>query len=293
MKRTFFLLFPLALLLSACDIFGPGAPPPIEPQPQPVLTLSASLREGDAPLRVTFTATLEPRTSASYRWRVGKDVQNETSSSFGTTFESPGVYVVSAEAEGASGSVSITVGGDPVTEPTPDTLSLSQTPGGAAPWAVRYTATPAAEGLEARCREKAAFRRVQGDSFACVHEPGDSVQARYVNATGEITASAEATPAIHQNEGVAFAGRWLYTSRGKTETFAIREGDETSGSSANGRFKLFTVGQRQGLVVEFTIDGQTVVLIPTPADDGTQRYRDEVYGLRLKPLPENDVSGPQ
>ena len=103
---------------------------------------------------------------------------------------------------------------------------------------------------------------------------------------GETTASAETVPKITKNDGVAFAGRWRYTSRGVTETFEIVRGSETAGESADGRFELFTVGQREGLVAEFTLDGRTVVLTPTPADDGTQLYEGPVYGLVLEPLPD-------
>ena len=91
-------------------------------------------------------------------------------------------------------------------------------------------------------------------------------------------------PEVTANGGVAFPGRWRYGSRGVSETFEITEGTPTEGRSADGRFALFTVGERSGLIAEFTIDGRTVVLTPTPGDDGRQRYRGEVYGLELEPL---------
>ena len=283
MKRYFALL----LFLTACEGFFGPAP---TPQPAPVLTVTPSVTEGDAPLSVTFAATLENATSQTFRWTVGTEVQAETTDTFSTVFETPGTYIVSAEGAGAADSVSVTVRGEPVVEPIPDTLNLSATPGGPAPWAVRYTlipdpVTPAGDSLEARCREGAAFRRVEGSVFACVHEPGDTVQARYLTPSGEVAVAAETTPEITQTSGVAFAGSWRYSARNKTETFAISEGDETAGSSADGRFKIFTLRQREGTIVEFTIDGGTVVLTPTPDDDGRQLYRGEVYDLTLEPLP--------
>lgn len=269
----------LSIFLTACELFSASVPP------TPLLTITPSVVEGEAPLEVTFSATLEPAAAQTFRWTVGTVVQAETAEVFTTTFERPGVYVVGAAAAGVADSVSVKVGGESGAEPVPDALSLSATPGGPAPWAVRYKAAPAEAGLEARCREGAAFRRVEGDVFACVHEPGDTVQARYPTPAGEVAVAAEMTPDITEAESVAFAGVWRYSARGQTETFTITEGNETEGSSPDGRFKLFTVGQREGLIVEFTIEGQTVVLTPTPDDTGRQLYRGEVYDLTLEPLP--------
>lgn len=105
---------------------------------------------------------------------------------------------------------------------------------------------------------------------------------------GEVTARAEASPEITENEGVAFLGRWRYSSRGVTETFEITEGDPSAGGSADGRFKLFTILEDGATVVEFTIDGRTVVLTPAPGDDGRQVYEGRVYGLVLGPVAESD-----
>ncbi len=275
----------LLFCLAGCDLFTGPAPS----QAAPRLTVTPSATEGEAPLEATFVATLENASSPTFRWTVGTDVQAETTHTFSTTFEQPGVYVVAAEAAGLTDSGSVTVTGDPVTEPVPDTVSLTATPGGPAPWAVRYTATPARAGLEARCRVGAAFRRAEGGTFACVHEPGDTVQARYLTPAGEVSAVAEVTPDITRPTEVAFAGTWRYSARNRSETFVISRGDETSGSSADGRFKLFTLRQREGTLVEFTIDGGTVVLTPAPDDSGRQLYRGEVYGLTLEPLPAEDL----
>lgn len=267
------------MLLTSCELFSAPTPP------APLLTVTPSVTQGEAPLEVTFTATLESATTRTFRWTVGTVVQPETAEVFTTTFERPGVYIVGAAAVGVADSVSLRVGGESGAEPVPEDLSLSSTPGGPAPWAVRYTAAPAETGLEARCREGAAFRRVEGGVFACVHEPGDTVQARYLTDSGEVAVAAEMTPNITEVESVAFAGVWRYSARGQSETFTISEGDETEGLSPDGRFKLFTVGQREGLIVEFTIEGQTVVLTPTPDNSGRQLYQGEVYDLMLEPLP--------
>ena len=291
LKSMRYLLFLLPFVLSACDLFGGSAP-----QPEPAkVTLSASSTEGERPLTVTFHAAASPVTDI-FSWAIGSELQSETSSTFTTTFERSGLYVVSVSAGGASAnsasdSVAVTVTAPdlPPTGPDIGKLKLTPTPGGPAPWAVRYTVKAAVEpglppGLEYRCSETRSYRQLVGDSFSCVHNAPDTVGVRVVIA-GTTTATAQTVAKITQNEGVAFAGRWRYTSRGVTETFEITRGSETVGQSADGRFKLFTVGQRGGLVVEFTIDGRTVVLTPTPGDAGEQRYEGLVYGLVLEPLP--------
>ncbi len=253
------------------------------------MTLTASATQGEIPLTVTFTATASPA-AATFQWTVGGVVQGETSRAFTTTFDDAGLYVVSVSVGGVSDSVTVKADarGTPEPRPAPDTLSLTGTPGGPAPWAVRYTVDPAATGVQARCRENAAFANVQEGVFACVHEPGDTVQVKFVRSDGEVTARAEASPEITENEGVAFLGRWRYSSRGVTETFEISVGDPSAGASADGRFKLFTILEDGATVVEFTIDGRTVVLTPVPGDDGRQVYEGRVYGLVLGPITETD-----
>ena len=283
-----YLLPALLLVLTACDPLGNFTPEPTPPQ----ITLSASQTTGESPLSVTFRADANPPAEV-FSWAVGGELQTETSRAFQTTFERSGLYVVSVAANGASASETVTVTAPdvPGTGPNIGNLKLTQTPGGPAPWAVRYTVTADADlsgspaGLEARCSERAAYRQVVSGSFSCVHNGLDTVSVRFALG-GETTASADLVPKITQNDGVAFAGRWRYTSRGVTETFEIVKGSETAGRSADGRFELFTVGQRDGLIVEFTLDGRTVVLTPVPADDGAQLYEGPVYGLVLEPLPD-------
>ena len=282
-----YFLLTLSLVLTSCDLFGAAS----RPTPQNV-TLSASQIEGNAPLTVTFFADANPAVNV-FSWAVGGQQQTETSSTFQTTFERSGVYVVSVAANGASDSMAVTLRAPdaPNTGPNLGKLTLTQTPGGPAPWAVRYTVKADADlsespaGLEARCSETRAYRQVVAGTFSCVHNGPDTVSVRFI-VDGKTTSSTETVPKIAKNGGVAFAGRWRYTSRGVTETFEIVRGSETVGESLDGRFKLFTVGQREGLVVEFTVDGRTVVLTPTPGDDGTQLYEGSVYGLVLGPLPD-------
>lgn len=286
MKRYFLLL----LSLTACELFGTPTPPPS-------VTLTASPTEGKAPLTVTFTAAASP-ISSTFNWTIGSELQSETGGTFETTFSAPGSYTVGVSANGASDNVTVTANA-----PTaPGTgMTLVQTPGGPAPWAVRYTVVADGgldlppPGLEARCEERLAYEPLRSDSFVCLHNVADTVQARVVGADGVIIAETETSPEVTANGGVAFAGGWRYRSRGVAETFEITEGTSTEGRSADGRFALFTVGERLGLIAEFTIDGRTVVLTPTPDDEGRQRYRGEVYGLELEPVlavdPEPATSG--
>ena len=293
-----YLLLLLSLSLSACDLFGGSVS---QPAPQRV-TLSAPQTEGDIPFGVTFTAEASPAASV-FNWTVGGEPQAETSATFQRTFERSGVYVVSVSVGGASGrasdSMTVTARAPdaPNTGPGIGDLELTATPGGPAPWAARYTVTAEVDlsgspaGLEARCAENRSYQGVVAGSFTCVHNAADTVTVGFVVAD-ETVSSAEIVPEITENGGVAFAGRWRYTSRGVTETFKIVRGDETAGESADGRFKLFTLGQQGGLIVEFTVDGRTVVLTPTPTDDGKQLYKGEVYGLLLEPLPDKPADKP-
>ena len=281
-----YLLLTLSLLLTSCDLFG-GVPQPAPPR----VSLNASGLEGTVPFTVSFTAEASPAVN-HFSWAVGGELQPETSSLFTTTFEHSGLYLVSVSAGGASKSVTVKVNASGAVNPGPTIgkLKLTQTPGGPAPWAVRYTVKadvaldPSVPGLEARCGKNRVYRQLTSD-FTCVHNTPETVTVRFV-VLGKTTASAETVPKIIKNNGVAFAGRWRYRSRGVTETFSIVKGNETAGESADGRFKLFTVGQREGLVTEFTIDGRTVVLTPTPNDNGKQLYEGRVYGLLLEPFPE-------
>ena len=279
MKRSFFLIL---LGLTACELFG-------TPTPAPSVTLTASPTEGVAPLAVTFSAVASPAANL-YRWTVAGETQSETGGTLETLFSTPGSYVVRVSANGASDDVTVNVTALAGPEPVPGGLSLTQTPGGPAPWAVRYTvaaedgAEPPIPGLEARCETRLPYEPLRTDSFVCLHNTADTVQVRTVDADGAVLAEAETSPELTTNGGVAFAGRWRYRSRGVSETFEITEGTPTEGRSADGRFALFTVGERLGLIAEFTIDGRTVVLTPTPDEDGRQLYEGEVYGLELEPL---------
>lgn len=278
MKR--YLLLILAGL-TACERLG-------TPTPAPGVLLTASPAEGAAPLAVTFSAVASPAADV-FRWTVRDEVQTETGGTLEATFDTPGSYVVGVSANGASDSVTVNVTAPEPPGPVPGGLSLRQTPGGPAPWAVRYTV--AADGgleppipVEARCEARLAYQPLRSDGFVCLHNTADTVQVRLVGTDGAVSAKAETSPEVTANSGVAFSGRWRYRSRGVSETFEITEGTPTEGRSADGRFALFTVGERLGLVAEFTIDGRTVVLTPTPDENGRQRYRGEVYGLELEPL---------
>jgi hypothetical protein len=279
MKRTTLCL----LLLTGCNLLAPPPAPPTE------VTLSASSLAGTAPLEVTFTAQADPA-SDHFRWTVSGQTLTETGGTLRYTFGRSGLYVVSAAARDGAASVTVSVdsapGGDPGTGPSPTELSLTPSPGGPAPWAVAYTVEPAAdpEGLRARCSERAAYQRVVEGRFACLHEPGDRAEVRYVDAAGEVTARASAVPEVVENDGVAFAGRWRYRARGTSETFTLSEGTPRAGRSADGRFRLFTIVQNGLTVAELTIAGQTVVLEPVPGADGRQRFVDRVYGLELEQL---------
>ena len=274
MKRTIFCL----LLLTGCNLLAPPPRPPLE------LSLSATATEGVAPLSVTFVVTSTPAPGA-VTWTVGGQRASETRSTLTHTFTEAGLYVVSAAAGGGSASVTLSVrrAAGP-SDPGPSDLTLSATPTGPAPWGVAYTVTPAVDGLQARCTEGATYNQVTAGRFACLHEPGDVAEVRFVAEDGEVGARERAAPDIAERRGVVFAGRWRYRARGVEETFRISEGDTRLGRSADGRFRLFTVRQNGVTVAELTLDGRTVVLEPIPDPDGRQRFVARVYGLELEQL---------
>ena len=280
MKPTIKHCLVLFLLLTACTR-------PALPAPTPRVALTASATEGEIPLSVTFNAVADPQTE-TFSWTVGGVVQAETTGIFTTTFSSPGLFVVSVSAVGASDSVAVVVRSPNPLDPDPEVteLALAQTPAGPAPWAVAYTVFPAVDGLEARCAEGAGYRRVSEGRFVCLHGPEDQAEVRFVNAAGVVTARAETPSKVTENDSVAFSGNWRYRARGVTETFAITEGTETVGRSADGRFALFTIREKGALVAEFTLDGRTVVLEPTPAAGGRQVFEADVYRLVLEAVPD-------
>ena len=267
------------LILTACTV-------PVAPAPQRV-ALTASASGGEVPLSVTFSAAADPQAD-TFSWTVGSEVQVETSSTFTTTFSRSGLYIVRVSTAGASDSTTVEARAPdlPDTGPNVTELKLTQTPGGPAPWAVAYTVDPAVDGVEARCAKGAGYERVMQGRFTCLHRPDDRVEVRFLDAAGVVTARAEASSEVAQNDGVAFSGSWRYHSRGVSETFEISEGSETLGRSVDGRFELFTVEQKGRVVAEFTVDGRTVVLEPTPDADGRQVFEADVYRLVLEAVTE-------
>ncbi len=272
----------LLLILAACTPPAPPAPPAAQQ-----VTLTASVTKGELPLSVTFNAVADPP-AETYSWAVGSVVQAETGATLTTIFNSSGVYVVRVAVAGASANVTVEARAPdlPNTGPEVTELALTQTPPGPAPWAVAYTVDPAVDGVEAQCSDGGGYSRVSAGRFVCLHEPGDVVAARFVDAEGVVTANAETSSKVTENDGVAFFGGWRYSSRGVTETFAITDGDARTGRSADGRFALFTIREQGALVAEFTLDGQTVVLEPTPDEGGRQVFEADVYRLVLEAVPD-------
>ncbi len=279
MKRAIFFL----LLLSACSVPAPAPVAPLE------LSLSASATEGQAPLDVRFFADAK---AERYAWTVAGRVLGETSAELLYTFDSPGLYVVGVRAEArsrvGSATLTVTVTADEPEEPQepidPGELSVSQTPGGPAPWAVRYDARPLSEAVQGRCSENTAYRPLVEGALYCVHQEGETASFELAGvAEADQRVSAESDVGA-PTEGVAFLGAWRYRSRGVTETFEIVRGNATSGWSEDNRFRIFTIRQNGVVIVEFTLDGRTVVLVPLPEDDGRQVYFGGVYGLHLERL---------
>lgn len=284
MKRS--LYFFLVFVLVGCSA-SPTDPAPL------ALTLTASADQGEAPLTVRFTARSVPE-ATRHTWTVAGEVLPEPSAALVHTFRAPGLYIVGVRAERGSRvaaetlTVQVTA---PEPQPTPPSepgeLSVTKTPGGPAPWAVRYDVLPVVDDPEGavrgRCSPTAPYRPVTMGVLSCVHEAGDEASFELPGAgerpTQRLSVASSVTPPA---AGVAFAGRWRYRSRGVTETFRIVRGSQTSGWGEDGRFRLFTIRQGGAVIVEFTLDGRTVVLEPQPGADGEQVFFADVYGLELE-----------
>ena len=293
-------LYLLLLLLTACTLQNE----PSTEGSSPDLSLSASVTEGVAPLEVIFSAQLMPTsaTASTYTWTLAGQTLSETTSALTHTFDAPGVYVVTAKAETRSGSaadsvtVSVTQGNVPPEEPGEPvgegTLGVTKTPGGPAPWAVRYTVRAEGYGDDAqvsvRCSAEGDSGYVFGDEVTegavCLHTTAaEQVQVDVLvgdEVVDTVTVASEVTP---PREEVAFLGTWRYEQRGQRETFSITRGTPTAGESEAG-FELFLIELDGRSVAEFTFGGRTVVLDPTPETDGRQVYFADVYGLRLERL---------
>ena len=265
------------------------------------LSLSASVTEGVAPLEVTFSASVTPGTitPSTYTWTLTGRTLSDTTPNLTHTFNAPGVYVVTAVAEtplgSAADSTSVTVtqaATPPETpgEPVGDgTLDVTKTPGGPAPWAVRYSVQMEGYAPEAqfsvRCSAEGDVGYVEAEGAVCLHTTADERAQIDVLVNGKVVDSVEvASEVTPPQEGVAFLGTWRSTSRGQSDTFAIAEGTAAVGESQNGSFKLFVIQVRGVDTAEFTFSGRTVVLRPTPEADGRQVYLADVYGLRLERL---------
>lgn len=294
--RPFYILF---LLLTACTL--QSEPETVEERPAE-LTLSASVTEGAPPLEVAFSTDVTP-SATRYAWTLAGRTLSETAANLTYTFDAPGVYIVTATAETevgrASDSVTITVTQKDVPpenpgEPTEGTLNVTQTPGGPAPWAVRYSVQAEGYGADAQVRVRCsaegdlAYEENSAEEVTravCLHTAA-SERARVDVLVGEEVVDSLELPSnvTPPEEGVAFLGSWRYDSRGLSETFEITKGIEDEGESAEGAFKLFLIKLGGLDIAEFTFGGRTVVLTPIPEEDGSQVFFADVYGLRLERL---------
>jgi len=270
------------------------------PPPDPTVRLSATETEGAAPLVVRFSAEATPQASR-YTWTLGGETRTTSVGSLAHTFHAPGLYVVSVRATSRLGTAtdSLTVNVTGSTQPKPPDvpenpdIRVTRTPGGPAPWAVRYRAEVVGfDGpvrVRAGCSERDGVGAEGEAAVTCIHlETDERVTLELFTEDGRLIGRADVLSGVAApEEGVAFLGTWRYTARGVTKTFEIVQGTRTAGESAEGAFKLFVIKERGVNVAEFTLaDGRTVVLTPVPGEDGRQVFVGEVYGLRLERLGE-------
>ena len=245
-KRPLSILF--LVLLSACTLQS-------EPEPRtPSLTLNASVREGVAPLEVTFSTTVSPEASR-YAWTLAGQALDDTTAELTHTFDAPGVYLVTVTATTSLGPVSESTTvkvtqaapSEPPSEPIGDTkLEVTRTPAGPAPWAVRYSVQAEGYGSDAQFRvhcsaEGDASYEEEGGAV-CLHTTaGEQVQIDILmsdEVVDSVQVNSEVTP---PQQEVAFLGTWRYSSRGKSETFEIARGTAVAGEDQTSAFKLFVI----------------------------------------------------
>ncbi len=309
MNRLFAL--PLLLLsLISCSLLDEDTPNPNPGNNTPTVTLTVSPPSGAAPLEVTFTAVGNDvdGDDLSYSWNLAGAANAPTVSQ---TFTEAGSYPVTVTVSdgqtsgSASTTVTVTAEGpvdpEPPTDPEPGEPSLSVTasPGGAAPWAVRYdieaTGFPAGSTYEIGCRlvyddidtpTVPVDNRIDDNTFACFYAGATGNDEGFVRVLpaggGEPLAQVALDPRLTGNASPIFEGTWRYSysyadgSPTRTGPFVINQGDSVTGSSEDG-FSFGLYEYRTDTAIEYVDTGSqtaSTFLIPDPQADGTQRYLD-------------------
>lgn len=298
----------LVLFLAAC-----GVDTDIPETNTPTVSLAASPQSGPAPLTVTLTATASDLDGdLTYAWSRTDGTRSADGRVAVFTLETPGEYPLSVtvsdgqESASANVTVSVTPGTvidpEPPTEPTDPTdseatLEVTASPGGKAPWGVRYDVTasgfPEDSTLQTVCRVRTdpgteegiriTDNQIDEDSFACFYPGPDAAGSGFVRVVSESGATLDEvalTPKITENDDpLYFSGTWRYTYREagavtKTGTFALVKPFSTGGSSEDGSFILQLDESDGEAVPDYSDDNAGVgsYLIPEPLPNGTQRY---------------------
>lgn len=286
----------LIALLCACSLLDEDSGEPSNPDTNepPTVVLVASPTRGSAPLNVTLTATAADPDGdeLSYRWSLaGLPDAASVTTQLTEAGEYPISVTVSDGENEASASTTVTVAGDTPVDPEPPTdpevptesqLTVETTPGGPAPWAVRYNyaATGFPEGSEVSfdCNVELKDYEVvkyayDQDSIACLHLKSDErVEVTvYEPGTGKVLATKRLLADLEPAGDVAFAGTWRHSSNtSETITFTITQPHEggIGGSDETGTHSIYYGKQDDAGLLNF--DGN--FYLPQPLDDGTQRF---------------------
>lgn len=301
-------LLSLALFLSACSLLDEGSEQPNNPDTNnaPTVQLTASPQSGPAPLTVNLNATAtDPEgDTLSYSWSLQGLGSAATAK---TVLNEAGIYpitvTVSDGTNETQASTTLTVTGEGPVDPEPPTdpepaepqITIKASPGGPAPWAVRYdysaTGYPKGSSVSLTCGiDGEAFGNsnivrtdIDMDTTACLHLANTDTVTVTVLASSDPASEVLDVKTIKANiqslGNVPFAGTWRFTLGDKEPvTFSITEYLEgIGGKDATGSFDIgYQSEDDAGYMTLNMADfyyGSTVEKVEVePLEDGTQRF---------------------
>lgn len=306
------------ILLTAC--LHDQDPPPAAQATLNLSPNSLSAAAGDTP--TTFRAVVE-NSSDTVTWSLSGPGSLSAPSSTTTVYTPPGsvdgdvqyaVLTATLGRTGVSADAAITITepppAEPPTDPEPPTtpptdpdpptppepsepeITITATPGGPVPWAVRYNVSandiPGYEGpiyWDVSCRNDYGTVDVDEDTFICFHmAQNEEVYVEVFGVDGNVLLEKTLTAKVKASTGIAFKGKWSFGQQGDTTQTTIDSGDLTVGFPSdpyveNPNAEFYSIqynpeGYVEGAKVEIYAQAWNYSdpVVPDPLADGTQRY---------------------